>query len=109
MSAALIDTASPFTPPQVILPNEVNASMPASLVRESAYCEQLGLDRSLYPVYHSLERVYRRLEEKAEGVERAEQLRGLGEELVALERTHKRTGCGARSSRRAGCRRGRRC
>jgi hypothetical protein len=66
--------------------------MPADLLRETAYLEQLGLDRSLYPIYRQIEAVHRRLEDKADTATQAEQLRGAGAELVAIENRWKKDG-----------------
>ena len=86
---------STMQPPPVVLP-ELDCSLPSELLRETAYHEQLGIDRALYPVYRAVEAVHRRLEQGVGSVERAEQLRGAGAELVALENAHKKEGvwCG---------------
>ena len=66
--------------------------MPPGLLRETAYHEQLGLDRSLVSVYAAIEHVLRRLQDKAQRVQEAEQLHGLQQQLVDIERQHKQDG-----------------
>jgi hypothetical protein len=80
-----------FALPAVILPDS-ESSMPAGLLVETAYLEQLGLDRSLCPVYRSIEMVMRELEEKVGALDTARQLLPLQRRLVAIEADNKKEG-----------------
>jgi hypothetical protein len=66
--------------------------MPAGLLVETAYLEQLGLDRTLCPVYRSIEMVIREMEDKVGVLDTVRQLLPLPQRLVSIEADHKKDG-----------------
>jgi hypothetical protein len=82
---------SSFALPPVVLPDG-ESSMPAGLLIETAYLEQLGLDRTLCPVYRSIEMVMREMEEKVGVLDSVRRLLPLQQRLVNIEADHKKDG-----------------
>jgi hypothetical protein len=80
-----------FQPSPVILA-DVEGSMPFDLLRETAYAELLGIDRSLCPVYRDIEQVMREMEKRVDRAKGPQNILGLQQQLVSIERTHKRNG-----------------
>jgi hypothetical protein len=80
-----------FVLPAVILPDS-ESSMPSSLLLETAYLEQLGIGRTLCPIYRSIEMVMREMEEKVGFFETVSQLQPLQKRLVDIETENKKDG-----------------
>ena len=80
-----------FVLPAVILPDS-ESSMPCSLLLETAYLEQLGVGRTLCPIYRSIEMVMREMEEKVGFFETVSQLQPLQKRLVDIEANNKKDG-----------------
>ena len=82
---------SAFALPSVVLPNG-ESSMPVGSLIEAANLEQEGLDRTLYPVYRSIEIVMREMEEKVGVHDSIRRLLPLQQRLVNIEAVHKKDG-----------------
>lgn len=78
------------SPPLVFA--DLEASMAPDVLRETAYQEQLGLDRSLYRPYRALEQIVRELEVRAGRIRSLVQLQHLQEAIDAIETNYKHAG-----------------